>query len=332
MVDIGWSEAESAALLGAMRGIALEGRDGEMTGAESGLIEGARDHILDSSVSLEELEEVAPDDLARVITDEDRRALAIQLLILVPYADTTVEAAEVDKVDAYASALDLSPHTLRDLHRVRDGHIKRLMVDYGRRSLVTFSEMSPHGPARVAARFVHQYYLGDSSLAPRWSALGGYPHGTLGRGFHDFYRDRGFPLPGEKHSTGELLVNHDCTHILSGLNTDGPGELDVAGFEAGMSRDGFGYELLLEVILDLHLGIDFGASTIGLVPKKGELDPDRVTAAIRRGIDCRIDVIEELDFWAVADRDVEELRIEYGISGDLPVEMPPPDFQRTEWR
>jgi hypothetical protein len=330
MTGIPWSETEATAVLAAMRAVALADQDGDLTDVEAGLIEGARDHIFGSSEALDALPAVSPRELAATITDPGHRATAVQLLVLVPYADTRVDAPEVACVDAYAEALGTATDTLRDLHRVRDGHIKRLMLDYGRRAMHKFSESSPYGPLRSALRFARQHNLGDKHLRERWAVLAEYPAGTLGRTFHDFYRARGFPLPGERHGTGELLVNHDCTHILSGHNTDGPGELEVAGFEAGMSRDGFGYELLLEVILDLHLGIDFGASTIGLVPKKGELDPDRVTDAIRQGIECNLDLIQELHFWTVADHQVEDLRNDYNIRGDLPVEIPPPDLQRVD--
>ena len=47
---------------------------------------------------------------------------------------------------------------------------------------------------------------------------------------------------------------HDLIHVLSGIDTSPVGEIVVAGFEAGMSSSQFGFELLLEVVLDFHLG------------------------------------------------------------------------------
>ncbi len=76
-----------------------------------------------------------------------------------------------------------------------------------------------------------------------------------------WYRDRNWALPGDKKSRSELLLNHDCFHILGGFITDVQGEINVAAFKAGLFDDSFGFESLLGVILDFHLGRAF--STVG---------------------------------------------------------------------
>ena len=58
-----------------------------------------------------------------------------------------------------------------------------------------------------------------------------------------------------------MLLNHDCFHILGGFITDDQGEINVAAFKAGLFDDSFGFESLLGVILDFHLGRAF--STVG---------------------------------------------------------------------
>ncbi|MEZ5269357.1 MAG: hypothetical protein R2789_12640 [Microthrixaceae bacterium] len=82
-------------------------------------------------------------------------------------------------------------------------------------------------------------------------------------------------------------MGHDCCHILSGFNTDGRGEISVAGFEAGMKSDGFGWELLMEVILDFQLGINFGLALVGYKSKTDELDPEQVMVGVRAGSTVR---------------------------------------------
>ena len=97
-----------------------------------------------------------------------------------------------------------------------------------------------------------------------------------------------------------------------------------------MGVDDFGYELLLEVILDFHLGIDFGVGLVGYVPKTGEMDPDQMMLGIRRGIDCNTDLIHEFDFWGVADQQVEALRERYEITGVEGTYLAPPARPATE--
>jgi hypothetical protein len=212
---------------------------------------------------------------------------------------------------------------------VHRNHIGRLVLDYGRRSFSEFSENSPYGPIRLAARSFRQTTVGDRRLADRYLPLGDYDEGTLGRTFFDFYRARGFPLPGEPKSLGgEILVTHDSSHILGGFGTDGTGEINVAGFEAGMSRSGFGYELLMEVLLDFHVGINVGASSFGIEAKTGEMDPDTMMTGIGRGLACNVDLIGDWNFWSVADRPVLELREQYNIVGAGPVEQPVPGTEQ----
>ncbi|MGA9279082.1 hypothetical protein [Ilumatobacter sp.] len=322
-----WTSGEATATLGAMRSVAATG--GELGPVERSLIEGAAAHVFEVGVEVDALSKVSPVELAEAVTDAEKRATVTQFLVLVPYADMKVETPEVDAVDAFAAALGVSPGSLKDLHNTRKHHIKRLILDYGRRSFEAFSENSPYGPVRLAARSARQTTVGDKHLAERFVALGEYAEDTLGRTFFDFYRARGFALPGEPKSLGgELLVTHDSSHILGGFNTDGTGEINVAGFEAGMSRSGFGYELLMEVLLDFHVGINVGGQAAGIESKTGEMNPDTMMVGIARGLDCNVDLIGDWDFWSVADQSVLELRERYNIVGAGPVVQPVPGFQQ----
>jgi hypothetical protein len=166
--------------------------------------------------------------------------------------------------------------------------------------------------------------VGVKQVAERYRALENYPEASLGHTLFHFYRERNFPLPGEKRSLSELLITHDCCHILGGFNTDMNGEMNVAGFEAGLFENGFGFELLLEVILDFHLGKAF--TTAGLLPPgTGHFDPEGVMLGYERGVACNVNPIKGWDFWEVAARQVTELRARYGLPEiPMPVLLPPP--------
>ena len=125
-----------------------------------------------------------------------------------------------------------------------------------------------------------------------------------------------------------VLHTRHC-HILGGFNTDMNGELNVAGFEAGLFGNDFGFELLLEVILDFHLGKAF--TTAGLLPPgTGHFDPEDVLVGYERGVACKVNVIQGWDFWEAAPRPVTELREEYGIPAlPGPVLLPPPEAMET---
>lgn len=90
--------------------------------------------------------------------------------------------------------------------------------------------------------------------------------------------------------------------------------MDVSGFQAGMlSDEDMGFEQLLEVILDFHLGKKF--TTVGDIvpPKTGNFEPEEVLTSYERGVSCNINLFEDWEFWDVAEQPVVELRKRYGI-------------------
>ena len=89
--------------------------------------------------------------------------------------------------------------------------------------------------------------------------------------------------------------------------------MNVAAFQAGLFDDGFGFESLLEVILDFHLGKAF--STVGNIipPSKGAFCPDDAMAGYEKGLACNTNLIKDLDFWSVAHESVYVLRQKYEI-------------------
>ncbi|MGI9577793.1 MAG: hypothetical protein ACR2OH_06320 [Microthrixaceae bacterium] len=324
----GWSEQESMAVLAAMADVAAKGPHDDDKACR--LVAAASEHVFGVDVDPAALGDTSPQSLADAVPDADKRSLAAQFLVLVPYADVTVDGAETDRVVEYADALGVHPDTVGDLRKVREGHIKRLLIDYFRRAADGVKMPNDtRGIVRRTYDEVHQY-VGDKKMVARYTPLADYPEGTLGRTFFDFYRARGFALPGEKHSLGDEVVSHDCCHILAGFNTDGAGEISIAGFEAGMKSDEFGWELMMEVILDFQLGIDFGVGLVGYVPRTGELDPDRVMVAIRRGLECNTDLMSPAwDFWDDADQEVTDLREKFNITGVDEVLLDPPDHPAT---
>src|SRR5439155_974344 len=74
----------------------------------------------------------------------------------------------------------------------------------------------------------------DSALAWRYRRLGLLPEGTLGREYWKYSRKNGFAMPGEIAGPDEIVVNHDLIHVLTGYDTDPPGEFEAAGFTAGI--------------------------------------------------------------------------------------------------
>lgn len=325
MKNVDWTEEEARCFLEGMQTVATLRGTRPLQALASEMLDSVARHVLHTNIDTSSLQECSPADFARKIKAPRRRTEFVQFLVLMPYLDMQVDADQVAIVDEIARALGVETQTLVDLHRVRDDRLKRLLVDYGRRSFSEYAGAEgPWQQLKAVTETVRQY-VGDSNVADRYGALESYPEGSLGRVLFQFYRERGFPLPGEKKSFSELLIPHDCCHILGGFNTDMNGEMNVAGFEAGLFENGFGFELLLEVILDFHLGKTF--TTAGLLPPgTGHFDPEGVVVGYERGAACSVNLIGDWDFWDFADKPVAELRKRYGIPEiPGPILLPPPE-------
>ena len=114
-------------------------------------------------------------------------------------------------------------------------------------------------------------------------------------------------------STSEFLFNHDCCRILGGFNTDVQGEINIAAFQARLFNDGFSFELLLEVILDFHLGKAFSTVEDIIPPSTGVFHPNDAMAGYEKGLACNVNFIRDLNFWSEADQPVLTLRDRFNI-------------------
>ncbi len=311
--QLSWSEEEAKLFLQAMQEVSSIGGSSDIEPITLEMMESIQKYVLKSNVRIQTLERIQPETLSRKIPEKDKRAQLIQILILLPYVDMKVDPEMISIVDNFANHLDVHPQTIKDLHQVRDNHMKRLLFDYGRRSLGEF--LGLNSPSKVVKGVITMFHqaIGDSAVSKKYQALETYPENSLGHTIFHWYRDRKWALPGEKKSTSELILNHDCCHILGGFNTDVSGEMNVAAFQAGLFDDGFGFESLLEVILDFHLGKAF--STVGNIipPSKGAFCPDDAMAGYEKGLACNTNLIKDLDFWSVAHESVYVLRQKYEI-------------------
>lgn len=324
MKPTAWTEDEARSFLAGMKSVATVRGTRPLEALAREMLDAVRRHVLHANTDIETLPDPSPEELAAQIQEPQRRQEFIQFLILIPYLPMQVDAEQVAVVDEIARALKLDPTALTDLHRVRDDRLKRLVLDFSRREIAGLSKSgTAWQQVQAIARTLHQF-VGDEKVAKRYRCLENLPEGSLGHTLFQFYRARNFPLPGEKKSFSEYAVSHDCCHILGGFNTDMNGELNVAGFEAGLFDNGFGFELLLEVILDFHMGKTF--TTAGLLdPGTGHFDPEDVLAGYELGVTCKVNPMAGWDFWEAAGEQVGTLRARYGIAEiPGPVLLPPP--------
>jgi hypothetical protein len=314
-----WTPAQAQAFLRAMKSVATQGGASPLLPLDRELLGAVQTHVLRTPFSIEALEPIDPRSLARTVGEPAQRQQLVRFAILVPYAAMDVSPAKVGFVDRFAAALGVPADTVTDLHRMRDHRLRRLVFDHLRRSATELlAERSLTGRVKYFVEMVRQY-RGEPLLAARYQRLAELPRGTLGRSFHDFYRERHFPLPGERGSFTESLVAHDMAHVLGGFDTDLAGEVEACGLEAGMLQRTGGYELLLDAILDFHCALGFpGVTATGCT----RFDPEAAFAAYGRGVASNTNLFFDWDWWSVIDEPVAELRERYEIGAARGVETP----------
>lgn len=258
------------------------------------------------------LEQLDAEAITSAIQSPHARKRAVQLALIAAMVEeggVTDDAARA--VRGLARALDVDEAGLRVIHDVAANHRLLTRVDMLRRMAggvggKIYEEEGLAGIGRVARQVAgHE----DPELAWRYKSLGLLPEGTFGRSYWEHCTRRRFAFPGEKGGLPERMVFHDFGHVLSGYDTDAPGEIQQGAFQAGFVRDD-GFTFLLFAVIHFHLGI-------GLTPiakaETGLFDVEKVMRAAARGAACNVDLSDHWDPFAVASLPLEQVRADYGI-------------------
>ena len=76
----------------------------------------------------------------------------------------------------------------------------------------------------------------DPTETVRWLALAELPPDTLGRQLLEFYKRRGFKLPGQVGGGKMAVAQHDWMHAIANYGTTPMGEIEVLGFHSTCSE------------------------------------------------------------------------------------------------
>lgn len=265
--------------------------------------------------NIDQLEVIAPQLLAEQLHDPQLRYQLILALCVYCCINMEVRPESAVTVKKFATAFKTKPITLKWLQLLSDNHHIRF-----RKSLLPKFWAFEHIRYRLKKSGVKTlleiflFLLGwpmKPRLARKMRRLKDLPVGTLGRAYYDYMVENGFPFPGERGATYDVIIYHDLAHILGGYGTDPSSEVQIATFVAGL-RQKNPEAMIFFVIAQFHLGIQVAP---GVKPERGYFDTYKVLCAIRRGAQARRDLSSpEWDFWQDLDRPIEELRQRWNIS------------------
>jgi hypothetical protein len=262
--------------------------------------------------------EALPDPALR---DQLARAICLQVMI-----SDAPPRAEVEAAERFVRALAGSLDALDRMRALYEKRIIALRFDAARNSFMGDSlrrRYRDDGVLGVLANFGQLLGIYESEqVASRYRALAELPVGSLGRAFHTFYSDCGFPFPGEKGGAPESVVAHDLTHVLSGLSTDLHSEACVTAFQAGYRHEG-PITGLQFVLLNMEKGVRMTKLAPGAEHMFGEPGmAEHIAEAFGRGTKVTKDLVIEWEYWRDMERPLEEVRRELHVSPFAAVATP----------
>jgi hypothetical protein len=247
------------------------------------------------------LEPLRPDEIMAHLPDERSRHRLVELTIALEFCRHPASQEQALAVERYAAGLGI------------DEELQRLARDYaeGRRDHLNADFVRYRADHEEHKAFVRP---DDPELAARLHALEHCAPDTLGRAFWEFYDRWNLTFPGEPGGGDASLVAHDFSHVLTGYEPLGPGEIAlqaiiVSSTDGDEHFSGFLASLSLYEIgmFDNPIGLENKTETLTR-PGAMELLAD----AIRRGASCTGD-FSAVDHLSMAHRPLDEVRAELGI-------------------
>ncbi|MEM9466455.1 MAG: hypothetical protein AAGA90_13865 [Actinomycetota bacterium] len=223
------------------------------------------------------------------------------------------------RVIEFATELSLPDELLAAMREHVDRSRHLVANDIDRSAYISNLDLSGFTPLQSADDNIYAWSntVVRPELAAKWQALADLEPGTLGRGVWDFYRARGFHVPGEEGSAPPILAQHDWVHVLADYGSTVESELEVFSFISRASHDPMAFTLLAMVIKLFQTGELEGAAGI-FEPDAGHLEshgmPTRLGDAFRRGaMTTGQPEFLATDWWSYANWPVERVREHFNV-------------------
>jgi tellurite resistance protein len=297
----------------ALRAIALA--DGELSPLEAAFLESIQTNVLHSHVDLTTLEPIAPDELARAIPPGEMRERLLCGAVVMSCIDGKITEDEVSVLEAFARALALDLAPVRTARRLAREHLLLARIDIARRALAGHKlrqTLREDGVIALVKQLASLFGATNDAVAARYRSLEQFPAGTLGREYFDFISGNGFSFPGEQGAAPEIIVVHDCLHVIGGYGTSASEEIDVSSFQAGCHSGDPLYGLLFG-LAQYHLGVQVSPVAKG---EQLNADPQRMMRAFARGTELTRDMWSDFRPWDHFDRPLDALRAELGLRSE----------------
>ena len=263
---------------------------------------------------------ISIDEFARRMPEQEKRNEVIDLMLAVEMLCAEIPKETSDAVTLWASKLGIHNDGIALLRDLANKSIALAQQDFYRTNYYHDKDLEdstfPELENNYGLRAIMLTIEASPELEARYEALQHCPDKSLGRGFWDFYKRKGFTFPGVEGSVNHAVAHHDWIHVLADYDSDGIGEMEVAAFSA-MTTDSPGAVMSFLGVLSIFQG-GLLKTVVGSAPHLGhELEtqdgPERIAEALRRGKACEIDLVMGIDFFNYANVPLVELQNKWSI-------------------
>jgi hypothetical protein len=262
-----------------------------------------------SDLSLEEMVPFGPGDVAATLVRPDARLRFCEILMTLELCRHPQSEDQVNRVEAYVSALGVSEVELRVIRESLQKGADEASSDLERFYAGILPEISEASLRDDYLRLTEP----DHELARRLRALHDLPEGTLGYSYVEFYRRNGIALPGDDIDLPAHYVNHDMNHVITGYEPTAPGEIARSGFlwAANDSRRNW---LEFLVTLSIHESgvLNHGAirAKVSTLDRQGV--PELFGEGLERGSQCSVD-LSQVDHLALVELPLDQVRERFNV-------------------
>jgi hypothetical protein len=267
------------------------------------------------------LDSITVEEFLSKVPDQRKRNEVIDLMLTVEMLCPQISQAATESITTWSHRLGVDHSGLALLRNLANKSIALAQHDFYRNNYYHTLDLADPNYVKLEEKYglpaIMLTVEQSPELLAKYDALEFCPSGSLGRLLWEFYKQRGFTFPGSIGGVNHAVAHHDWIHILADYDSDGIGEMEVAAFSA-MTTDSTGALMAFLGVLSIFQG-GLLKTIVGTAPHLGhELEvangPLRIADAIRRGKQCGIDLVTEIDFFDYANIDVLELRNKWNIT------------------
>src|SRR4051794_20385032 len=307
---------------------------GGLTQVQRAVLNALTESMTGVAVDVAEVEPIGPEAFgdALRLREERFRVRMVQAMLLAEMLLVPIPAEVTARVEMYAECLGVADDMIRVVRNIARGSLGLALIDFERSGYFErmLAEPPDHLHTKAALSDAWELAVADPALHERWAALEQCPDGSLGNGVWRFYRARGFTFPGRPESAPPNLAQHDWIHVLADYGSTVESEIEVFGLISRANDDPSAFSLLAMVLGLFETGYLYGAAKGFFEYDRGHLSRDvdrmavRLADATYRGAILATHLNETgrgskatdllaTDWFAHADRPLDELRAEYGL-------------------